>query len=173
MPNKQRQTTITTEDMRTKRMITRVSGVTLGLVAGEDGPESGDAARIPVSFSAGIESVAVTRTANGGDTWTTTDRIGIIMAKAGTDIYTSSGNGILADNIEYAPGPGGHRRTLCRQKGSRPQQHSYRTLFQTCVCQSHPECHSRRRHKYRRHLRPESYQCGDHYRDESQTGHLE
>ena len=66
-------------------MITRVSGVTLGLVAGEDGPESGDDARIPVSFSAGIESIAVTRTANGGDTWTTTDRIGIIMPKAGTD----------------------------------------------------------------------------------------
>lgn len=92
----------------------RATRVALGFIAGAallcsctqedapDAPDSGD--RIPVTFTAGIESAAVTRTADGGNTWLPTDRIGIIMARAGTDIYTSGGNGILYDNIEYAVG---------------------------------------------------------------------
>lgn len=63
-----------------------------------DVPDGGD--RIPVTFTAGIQSAAVTRTTGGGDTWKSTDRIGIIMAKAGTNIYTSS-DYVFADNIEY------------------------------------------------------------------------
>lgn len=92
----------------------RATRVALALIAGAallcactqedapDAPDSGD--RIPVTFSAGIQSAAVTRTTDGGNTWLPTDRIGIIMAMAGTNIYTSGGNGILYDNIEYAPG---------------------------------------------------------------------
>lgn len=92
----------------------RVTRLALALIAGAallcactqedtpDAPDGGD--RIPVTFSAGIESAAVTRTADGGNTWLPTDHIGIIMARAGTDIYASGGNGILYDNTEYAVG---------------------------------------------------------------------
>lgn len=54
--------------------------------------------RIPVSFSAGIQTVN-TRTVPSGDTWLPTDRIGIIMAATGSNI--NFGDGILADNFSY------------------------------------------------------------------------
>lgn len=94
-----------------KQTARRATRVALALIAGaallcsctqEDAPDGGD--RIPVTFSAGIQSAAVTRTVGGGDTWTSSDHIGIIMTKEGTDIHTSGGNGILADNIEYVVG---------------------------------------------------------------------
>lgn len=98
-----------------KQAARRATRVALALVTGaallcactqEDAPDAPDGGdRIPVTFSAGIESAAVTRTTGlGNNTWTSTDRIGIIMAKAGTNIYTSGDTGILASNIEYAPG---------------------------------------------------------------------
>lgn len=94
-------------------MITRVSRVALALAAGAallcacnkedvtDAPDGGD--RIPVTFSAGIESAAVTRTVGGGNTWTSTDRIGIVMSDADYDIGYGEGTlGIIESNIEYA-----------------------------------------------------------------------
>lgn len=105
--------------------VRRATRVALGLMAGaallcactqEDAPDAPDGGdRIPVTFSAEINSSAATspktgeelrytRTTGGGDTWLPTDRIGIIMARAGTDIYTSGDDGILYDNIEYAAG---------------------------------------------------------------------
>jgi sulfatase modifying factor 1 len=92
----------------------RATRVALALIAGAallcsctqddapDAPDSGD--RIPVTFSAGIESAAVTRTTGlDNNTWTSTDHIGIVMAKAGDDIGYGEGAGAaLASNIEYA-----------------------------------------------------------------------
>lgn len=111
-----------------KQTARRATRVALALIAGaallcsctqEDAPDAPDGGdRIPVTFRAEInssvasgatspktgEELRYTRTTGGGDTWKSTDRIGIIMARAGTDIYTSGGNGILYDNIEYAVG---------------------------------------------------------------------
>lgn len=111
-----------------KQAAQRATRVALTLVTGaallcsctqEDAPDAPDGGdRIPVTFTAEInssvasgatspktgEELRYTRTTGGGDTWKSTDRIGIIMARAGTDIYTSGGNGILYDNIEYAVG---------------------------------------------------------------------
>ena len=81
--------------------VRRATRVALGLMAGaallcactqEDAPDAPDGGdRIPVTFSAEINSSAATspktgeelrytRTTGGGDTWLPTDRIGIIMA---------------------------------------------------------------------------------------------
>lgn len=89
----------------------RATRVALGLMAGaallcactqDDAPGDGD--RIPVTFSAGIESAAVTRTTGlDNNTWTSSDHIGIVMSKAGYDIgYGEGTGGIFASNIEYA-----------------------------------------------------------------------
>lgn len=80
-----------------------------------DAPDGGD--RVPVTFSAKLNSSVATstktgeelryspatRTANRGNTWTSADRIGIVMSKAGIDIGYGEGAGAaLASNIEYA-----------------------------------------------------------------------
>lgn len=95
-----------------KQAARRATRVALALIAGAallcactqedtpDAPDSGD--RIPVTFSAGIESAAVTRTASSGETWISTDHIGIIMTRPGSKIGSSS-EGILYENREYFP----------------------------------------------------------------------
>lgn len=92
----------------------RATRVALGLIAGaallcactqEDAPDVPDGGdRIPVTFTAGIESAAVTRTTGiDNNTWTSSDHIGIVMSKAGYDIgYGEGTGGIFASNIEYA-----------------------------------------------------------------------
>ena len=71
-----------------------------------------DTAGTPVSFSAGIptatDAAPQTRTANGGDTWLTTDEIGIIMATGQTfptDIVAGG------DNVKYHPESAGATST--------------------------------------------------------------
>ena len=97
-----------------KQTARRATRVALALIAGaallcactqEDAPDAPDGGdRIPVTFTAGIESAAVTRTTGlDNNTWTSTDHIGIVMAKAGDDIGYGEGAGAaLASNIEYA-----------------------------------------------------------------------
>lgn len=102
----------------------RATRLALALMAGaallcactqEDAPGDGDA-RIPVTFSAALNSSVATspetgeelgyspatRTTNSGNTWLPTDRIGIIMARAGSDIDQDD-ESVLADNVAYAP----------------------------------------------------------------------
>lgn len=92
----------------------RATRVALGFIAGaallcsctqEDAPDVPDGGdRIPVTFTAGIESAAVTRTTGiDNDTWTSSDHIGIVMSTAGYEISNGEGSdGIFANNIEYA-----------------------------------------------------------------------
>ena len=71
----------------------------------------------PVSFSAGLAATASpegkaipqTRTANGGDTWLTTDEIGIIMATDQNIPATIVAGG---DNVKYRPQSAGASTTL-------------------------------------------------------------
>lgn len=97
-----------------KQAVRRATRVALALVTGatllcsctqEDAPDAPDGGdRIPVTFSAGIESAAVTRTTGlDNNTWASTDHIGIVMSDAGTDIgYGDDRSNIFANNIEYA-----------------------------------------------------------------------
>lgn len=92
----------------------RATRVALALIAGaallcsctqDDAPDASDGGdRIPVTFTAGIESAAVTRTTGlDNNTWTSTDHIGIVMSTADYDIgYGEGTGGIFASNIEYA-----------------------------------------------------------------------
>lgn len=96
-----------------KQTARRATRVALGFIAGaallcsctqEDAPDAPDGGdRIPVTFTAGIESAAVTRTTGlDNNTWTSTDHIGIVMSDAGTDIgYGDDRSNIFANNIEY------------------------------------------------------------------------
>jgi uncharacterized protein (TIGR02145 family) len=73
-----------------------------------------EAAPQPVVFSAAILTAApvaasVTRTTDGGNSWTDTDRIGIFMLRAEGD--TSDPADVLADNVEYIATPGNPART--------------------------------------------------------------
>ncbi len=97
-----------------KQTARRATRVALALIAGaallcsctqEDAPDAPDGGdRIPVTFTAGIESAAVTRTTGlGNNTWTSTDHIGIVMSDADYDIgYGEGTGGIIESNIEYA-----------------------------------------------------------------------
>ncbi len=92
----------------------RATRVALGFIAGaallcsctqEDAPDAPDGGdRIPVTFTAGIESTAVTRTTGiDNDTWTSSDHIGIVMSDADYNISYGEGTlGIIESNIEYA-----------------------------------------------------------------------
>lgn len=96
-----------------KQAVRRATRVALALVTGaallcsctqEDAPDAPDGGdRIPATFSAGIESAAVTRTTGlDNNTWTSTDSIGIVMSDAGTDIgYGDDRSNIFANNIKY------------------------------------------------------------------------
>ncbi len=63
--------------------------------------QSGSDQAVPATMQSG--STPTTRTASGGDQWLATDRIGIIMARAGGSL--TEGSGVLpgGDNAPYAP----------------------------------------------------------------------
>ncbi len=97
-----------------KQTARRATRVALALIAGaallcactqEDAPDAPDGGdRIPITFTAGIESAAVTRTTGiDNDIWTSSDHIGIVMSDAGYEISNGEGAlGIIESNIEYA-----------------------------------------------------------------------
>jgi hypothetical protein len=64
-----------------------------------------------VIFTAAIASAAYTRTADGGNSWTASDHIGIFMSRAGAGGDSANPADLLADNVRYRATPGNHART--------------------------------------------------------------